>query len=194
VTVGEDSHWYGGFTAAENLGDFGPQRADASTLLPIFTRGVMLDMARVAGSTALAAGAAIERADLERAAELEGISVGAGDVVLLRTGYLHHWPDRSALAEHSGAGITLDAARWLAEQGVIAVGADTEAVEQMPTVDSGNPQPVHSYLLVEKGILLLEMVYLEGLATDSVYSFLFVAQPTKIQGASGAFIDPIAVV
>jgi kynurenine formamidase len=105
-----------------------------------------------------------------------------------------HWPDRVALAEHRGAGITLDAARWLADQGVIAVGADTEAVEQMPAADSANPQPVHSYLLVEKGVLLLEMLYLEGLAEDFVYSFLFVAQPTKIQGASGAFIDPIAVV
>lgn len=194
VTVGDDSHWYGGFTAAKDLGDFGPQRADASSLLPIFTRGVMLDMPRVAGTTVLSGGAAIGKTDLVQAAELEGISIRAGDVVLVRTGYLGHWPDRAALSEHRGAGITLDAAHWLADQGVIAVGADTEAVEQMPAADSANPQPVHSYLLVKKGVLLLEMLYLEGLAADSVYSFLFVAQPTKIQGASGAFIDPIAVV
>ncbi len=194
VTVGDDSHWYGGFTAANDLGDFGPQRADASTLLPIFPRGVMLDLPRAFGTAALAARAPIGAADLRRAAALEDVSLRAGDVALIRTGYLGHWPDAAALDAHRGAGITLEAAHWLVDQGVIAVGADTEAVEQMPTTDAANPQPVHSYLLIDQGVLLLEMLYLEGLAADSVHSFLFVAQPTKIQGASGAFIDPIAVV
>jgi kynurenine formamidase len=194
VTIGAEHRWYGGFTAAHDLGDFGPRHADASTLLPVFTRGILLDVAGALGVTALPKASRIGPAELEAAAANGGVSIEPGDVALIRTGYLGGWPDRAELVKHRDAGIDLEAAHWLAERGVIAVGADTEGVEQLPTCHPTNPQPVHSYLLVERGILLLELVYLEGLAADRVSSFLFIALPTKIKGATGAFIDPIAVV
>jgi kynurenine formamidase len=53
---------------------------------------------------------------------------------------------------------------------------------------------VHTLLLIEKGIYIMESLYLEELARDGVYEFLFVALPIKIRGATGSMIDPIAVV
>jgi kynurenine formamidase len=66
-----------------------------------------------------------------------------------------------------------------------------------PAPDRGtpaNPQPVHTKLLIENGIYLLESVYLEEIARELVYEFLFVALPVKIRGATGSMVDPLAVV
>ena len=40
----------------------------------------------------------------------------------------------------------------------------------------------------------MESLYLEQLAADRVYEFLFVALPLKIAGATGSMLDPLAVV
>ena len=194
ITVADDSHWFGGFRADRDLGDFGPLRADASTIRPIVSRGVLLDVARTRGVKVLSAHEVITAQDLQRTAESQGTPVEDGDVVLIRTGYLSLWPDRDGLAQHAGAGINLDAARWLVEHGAIVVGADTEAVEQLPSADPDNPHPVHNLLLVEKGVLLLESTDLELLARDGVYTFLFVGAPIKIRGGTAGILDPIAVV
>jgi kynurenine formamidase len=53
---------------------------------------------------------------------------------------------------------------------------------------------VHTLLLIENGIYLMESLDLEELARDRVYEFLFVALPVKIRGATGSMIDPLAVV
>jgi kynurenine formamidase len=57
-----------------------------------------------------------------------------------------------------------------------------------------NPQLVHTLLLIEKGIYIMESLYLEELARDGVSEFLFVALPVKIRGATGSMMDPIAVI
>jgi len=193
ITLGEDSHWYGGFTADKDLGDFGPLKSDTSTMAPIVTRGVLLDVAKAKGVDVLTAHEAITAADLELTAKLQGTPIEDGDVVLVRTGYLSSWPDRVLLTQHEGAGIDLSAAQWLAERGCVVVGSDTETVEQVPPAMPGNPHPVHSFLLVEKGILLLELADLEGLAKDGIHVFAFICLPVKIRGGTGALVDPIAV-
>ena len=81
--------------------------------------------------------------------------------------------------------------------GVVATGTDTETYEVMPTPDRGspaNPQPVHTKLLIENGIYLLESIYLEEIAREKVYEFLFVMLPLKIRGATGSMVDPLAMI
>jgi kynurenine formamidase len=82
------------------------------------------------------------------------------------------------------------------ECGVVATGSDTETYEVQPAPDPGdpaNPQPVHTHLLIEHGVYIMESLDLEQLAHDGVYEFLFVALPLKIRGATGSMIDPVAV-
>lgn len=197
ITLGPEARWYGGSTADLHLGDFGPTRGDGSKLPPILTRGVLLDVAAYRGVDALPRGQPVSAEELQAVAQAEGVSVGRWDVVLVRTGLLRYWPDEQQLAAHRGAGPDLSAARWLVDRGVVATGSDTETYEVQPAPDPGipsNPQPVHTHLLIEHGIYIMESVYLENLAREQAYEFLFVALPIKVVGTTGSMIDPVAVV
>jgi len=197
MTIGDDNHWFGGGNTAEHLTDHGPSFGDAAKLPPFFTRGVLLDPPGHRGVDALPAGEPIGADELAEIAAAQGVEVRPWDVVLIRTGYLKYWPDAEEMAKHRTAGPDLSAAEWLLEKGVIATGTDTETYEVQPAPDRGspaNPQPVHTKLLIENGIYLLESVYLEELAADRVYEFLFVALPVKIAGATGSMVDPLAVI
>lgn len=197
MTIGDDNHWYGGGNTREHLTDHGPIFGDAEKMPPFFRRGVLLDPPVHRGVDALGAGEPVTGDELSAIAEAQGVDVRPGDVVLIRTGYLKYWPDADEMSEHRTAGPDLSAAEWLLERGVVATGTDTETYEVQPAPDRGepaNPQPVHTKLLIENGIYLLESVYLEELAQDEVYEFLFVALPLKIRGATGSMVDPLAII
>ena len=197
MTVDDDMHWYGGGNADEHLTDFGPTHLDASTMPPFFTRGVLLDAAGHRGVACLPKGSPIDAAELEAIAAAQGVDVRAGDVVAIRTGYMSLWPDAEAMAAHKTPGPDISAARWLLERGVVATGTDTETYEVQPAPDpgpTGNPQPVHTLLLIQNAVYLMESLDLEALARERVHEFLFVALPLKIRGATGSMIDPVAVV
>jgi kynurenine formamidase len=191
-----EGRWYGGGTQEKHLGDFGPQYGDGEKLPAIFTRGVLLDAAGWRGVDCLAAGESLTAADLQKVADWEGVSVERWDVVLVRTGYMSLWPDPERMAAHRCPGPDVSAARWLTATGVVATGSDTETYEVQPAPDMGkpaNPQPVHTHLLIENGIHIMESLYLEAVAHDRVYEFCFVALPLKIRGATGSMVDPLGV-
>ena len=197
MTVGDDSHWYGGATTDAHLSDAGPRFGDAAKMPPFFTRGVLLDAAGHRGLDCLPKGSPVDAAEMEAICAAEGVTVQPWDVVVIRTGYMGLWPDAERMADHKTAGPDLSAARWLLERGVIATGTDTETYEVQPAPDLGhpaNPQPVHTLLLIENGIYLMESLDLEALARDRVYEFLFVALPLKISGATASMVDPLALV
>jgi kynurenine formamidase len=196
MTVGEEDRWHGG-SARSDLGDFGPLTGDATEIPPLWRRGVLYDVAGHRGVDALPAGAAIGADELRAIEAATGVAAGAGDVALVRTGYLSAWPDPERLAAHRGAGPDITAARLLVERGVVAAGSDTETFEVQPAPDRGtpaNPQPVHTLLLIETGIYILESLDLETLATHGAREFLFVALPLAIRGATGSMVDPVAVI
>jgi kynurenine formamidase len=193
ITCGADHGWFGGGNAEHDLGDFGPMRGDATEIPPIIARGVLIDVPGARGVEALDAHEAIGPSELQQALDRQGVELRAGDVPLIRTGYLSGWPDREFIADHEQAGIDRDAALWLAERGVVAVGGDTESVEVLPSTVPGNPHPVHIALLVERGIFIIEMVDCEELARDRVYEFCFVCLPVSIRGATGSMVRPVAL-
>jgi kynurenine formamidase len=197
MTVDDDMHWYGGGNADEHLTDFGPTYLDASTMPPFFTRGVLLDAAGHRGLACLPKGSPVDAAELDAICAAEGVEVRACDVVAIRTGYMGLWPDAEAMAAHKTPGPDLSAAHWLLERGIVATGTDTETYEVQPAPDpgpTGNPQPVHTLLLIQNAIYLMESLDLEALARERIYEFLFVALPVKIRGATGSMVDPVAVV
>ena len=197
MTIGEDDRWFRG-SARTDLGDFGPLVGDASELPPISARGLLYDVPGHRGVAFLGRGEPVTAAELEEVGRTQGIGEPEpGDVALVRTGYMSHWPDEARMAAHRGPGPDLSAALWLAERGILATGSDTETYEVQPAPDPGepaNPQPVHTALLIERGIFLFEGLDLEELARERAYEFLFVALPLKIRGATGSMVDPIAVV
>ncbi len=197
MTVGDDMHWYGGGSADENLTDFGPTYLDSSAMPPFFTRGVFLDVAGHRGVECLPKGSPVDAAELQAICAAEGVTVQPWDVVVIRTGYMSLWPDAERMAAHKTPGPDISAARWLLERGVVATGTDTETYEVQPAPDpgpEGNPQPVHTLLLIQNGIYLMESLDLEALARERVYEFLFVCLPVKIRGATASMVDPVAIV
>ncbi len=190
-----EGRWHGG-TADADLGDFGPLKGDATEIPPLWRRGVLYDVPGHRGVESLDAGEPVDAGELEAIEAATGVAAGEGDVALVRSGYLAHWPDPEALAAHRGAGPDLSAARMLADRGVLAVGSDTETFEVQPAPDRGtpaNPQPVHTLLLIERGIYILESLDLEGLARAGAREFLFVGLPLAIRGATGSMMDPVAI-
>jgi kynurenine formamidase len=89
-------------------------------------------------------------------------------------------------------GIGVDAARWLAEQDVVLVGADTLGLE-VRTREHAWDIPVHVCLLHEHGVYMLEMLDLEAIAADKIHRFLFVLAPLPITGGSGSPVNPLAI-
>ncbi len=67
----------------------------------------------------------------------------------------------------------------------------TVRVDNNSEVD-GNYVPLHTYLLAQHGVPILELVDLEGLAEDRVYEFAFIGGSLKLRGADAAPILPMA--
>jgi kynurenine formamidase len=153
------------------------------TVRPLFARGVLLDCAD--------AGHAIGAEALQHAAE--GLEIGAGDVILIRTGAGALWHDPEAFL--AAGGIDASGSRWCAERRPLAVGADNMAWD-VPGED--DPElgslPGHLILLVREGIYIIEALNLEALARDGVREFAFACLPLKLRGGTGSPVRPIALV
>ena len=92
ITCGPHAAWHGGYSSSEHLGDFGPLNSDASELPPLFKRGVLLDIPAALGVKHLAPHQPVGRKELDTACPQQGIALGEGDLVLIRTGTMLDWP------------------------------------------------------------------------------------------------------
>lgn len=185
---------YNGFRADEHLGDRGWRKTGAETIPPIIARGVLIDVAGARGVDTLPDSYGITVADLQAALERQGVELQSGDVVLVRGGRMRAWPDDAGYVANQ-PGLSLAAARWLAEERqVIAIGGDNLSLEHFPVAaDSKTWVPVHTYLLAQAGVPIIEVLNLEELARDGVYEFAFIAASLKLRGASAAPFRPIAL-
>lgn len=170
----------------------GLKRGGIDGVSPIVTRGVLLDIAGMEGVECLDEGYSIDSTVLKKAQEVQGVSIEAGDAVLLRTGWIRHFADPPAYVSHEKGcpGLVEDGAEWLAQKRVKCVGSDTLALEKTPAPSL----PVHVILLVRNGISIMEMLNLDELARDRVYEFLLVVSPLKIKGGTASPVRPIAIV
>ena len=120
---GEYKHYNGvGHDEMHALG--GAQRLGIEKVGGFAARAVLLDMVAYFGDdTHVTLGRNITSDDLRGAAAAQGVEVRAGDVVLIRTGYLQFWWENNASGNpppFEQAGIGGDAARWLASQDIAA--------------------------------------------------------------------------
>ncbi|HWM45668.1 MAG TPA: cyclase family protein [Xanthobacteraceae bacterium] len=181
-------------SASEALSDRGWTKSGADKIPPIAARGVLIDVAASKGVQHLPASYAITAADLKKALDRQGSKLRPGDVVLIRTGLMTVWPDKSKYQLFNQSGLSLEAARWLVEeQKAMLLGADNFGLESFPSSNPENFAPVHTYLLAEKGVPFIEVMWLEDLARDKMYEFLFVAAPVKLRGATGSPMRPLAI-
>lgn len=201
ITAGSDHQWYNGFKEADWGGNFGIRKCDATTIPPIITRGVLLDVAGFRKVDALPSHYRITVQDLEATMQEQNVTLRPGDTVLIRTGILRYWgvngSNQDKLRQHDSAGIDLAAARWLVEnKGAILIGADTSGLEHAPAPEEKQAGfiPVHRYLLTQQGVHIGEFHYLEDLARDRAYEFCYVCMTNKIRGTTAGFtLRPVAI-
>ena len=184
---------YGGVKAKDVTTRQGYTALGAENFPPIILRGVLLDMAAFKGLEVLPDSYGIGGEELAACARAEGVEITPGTAVIIRTGFSRYWKEDNPRYSNHGAGPNIDGARYLAGKKIALVGSDTEAVEQWPFAEDGPPLPVHTFFLVENGITHVEAMYLDRLAQDKVYEFLFIALPLRIKGATGSHIHPIAI-
>ncbi|WP_131736036.1 cyclase family protein [Actinomadura roseirufa] len=189
---GYNGRIFNGFSAEEHLGSRHWTVAGADKHPPVIARGIMLDVAALHGVDMLPDGYGIGRADLEGCLRRQGIELRPGDVVLVRTGRMRAWPDHTAYAERT-PGLALDGAVFLAQGGAILIGTDSLSVEQAPSADPENYNNVHTYLLGEAGVTIMEVAQLEALAGERVYEFAFVGACLRLRGATGAPMRPVVM-
>ncbi|MEI5674406.1 MULTISPECIES: cyclase family protein [unclassified Nocardioides] len=165
------------------------------TIEPMVRRGVLLDVAGHLGVDCCEGGYEITVADLEATAERQGVTVGAGDVVLIRSGWGSRFAEGAPyVGGPSGVpGVGEAGATWLAERSVHAAGADTIAFERLAPGGGHALLPAHRVLLVEHGIYIVEALDLEGLAAAGWGEFTFVLVPLNIFGATGSPVRPLAL-
>lgn len=188
---GYNGEIFNGFTAKDHLGGRAWQKCGPEKHPPIFARGVLLDIAALHGVDTLAPSHAIGKDDIEACLKKQGTALKQGDVVLLRTGQMLLWPDM-AFTKNS-PGLNREGAEYLAKNGAIMIGADNLTLEQTPSAHELNFFPVHTYLLAEAGVPILEMAQLEEIAAHRLYEFAFFGACIKLRGATGAPMRPVVM-
>lgn len=182
---------YNGHSAASIRSTTGAQRCGVDKIPPIVARGVVLDLEQ--DPQHYDESRSIGAEDLIRAARTANVDIQEGDVVLLHTGWMElagHDEDRYFASE---PGVDISGARWLAQHGVVAVGADNYAIEAQPS-QPHTSFPVHQYLLRDCGIPLIENMVLDELAETGAAAFLFVAAPLPLVGSTASPLAPVAVI
>jgi kynurenine formamidase len=133
--------------------------------------------------------------DIQAGLKMYNATLREGDAVFLHTGWgdlFRQFPAQNAAYNGGEPGIGKAASQWLADQKVILVGADTWAVEVIPSEDKEEAFPVHAHLLVDNGIHIVENVRTDLIAADAAADnratfFLSMTVP-KVVGSTGTFV------
>jgi kynurenine formamidase len=195
IHVYGDYHHYNGFPCDSMKATSGAVKLGIEKVGGFAARAVLLDMVAYFGDHQdwVSQERMFTADDLQGAADAAGVEVRAGDVVLIRTGYLQFWYAERPGPEYGyQAGIGLEAAQWLASRDVVAVGSDNAAVESVP-FDGNDFIAVHKKLLVDHGIYLMEFLNLAEPARDGIHEGLIAVAPLKVTGATGSPVNPILI-
>jgi kynurenine formamidase len=160
-------------------------------------RGVLLDVPRTRGVPWVEPGEHVFREDLEAAEHAEGLRVGAGDILLVRTGHTRRLAELGPWdTPREKAGLHPTAAPFLAARGVAALGSDGNS-DTAPSTTEGVGFPIHVLALNAMGVHLLDYLQFEDVARhcEAVgrWEFLFAAAPLRIVGGTGSPINPTAI-
>ncbi|MDO5707285.1 MAG: cyclase family protein [Andreesenia angusta] len=129
----------------------------------------------------------IEVKDIEEALDKHGLEIRDGDIFLMYTGlYNREYPGEGYKNYYTG--VSYEAAKYLAEKGVVNIGVDAPAIDQTPDdLDFSGHLVCGEY----------DITNTENLANlDKVAGkrFLYIGLPLKIRGGTGSPIRAIALV
>lgn len=163
-------------------------------------RGVLLDVARFNGVASLDDGYGISNDELDAVAKKQGVQIGRGDFVIIRTGQMERClrnGDWGGYAGGDAPGVKFENCYWCHEKEIAAICSDTWGVEVRPNETPDANQPWHWVVIPAMGLTMGEMFDVKELAEDcaedGVYEFMFCGPPLVITGGTGSPINPLAI-
>ncbi|WP_445503312.1 cyclase family protein [Microvirga sp. G4-2] len=190
--IGIDNVYYNGNQAKDFVTVEGVTKLGIEKVPPIVTRGVVLDMVAHYGQPIVPEDTEFTVADIQAVLKKQGITLRKGDVVLFNTGWLELIGKDNKKFLEVEPGIGMEAAEWLAAQGIVAFGGDTWASEIYPSKD-GQEFPVNQFMLAKNGIYNLELIDTRALVRDQAYEFLFVLGQPLYKGTTQVNVNPVAI-
>lgn len=173
----------------------------------IATRAVLVDLPRFFKSTGrqwLPNGSHVATAsDIQSCLQRQGTTLQQGDLLLVRTGWLHAFRaaknddirgELFASRDYSGLSGGLDMWQFLWDHRVIGAASDAVTVEAWPLQEH---QPSLHLAIARMGLLLGEMFDLETLAENAErnkqYDYFFVSVPLNLRGGVGSPANAMAL-
>ena len=196
-----DGKMWNGYSADNVTEEMGAQKGSVyAAHQGIFTRGVLMDIARLRGVPYLEPGTRIYIEDLEAWEEMAGVRVSSGDAVFIRTG---RWARRATVGlwdvNNQRAGLDPSVIPWLKERDIAILASDSmhDAMPLQDGAEVDTPFALHDFMLIMLGVHLFDNVNLEDVgetaAERSRWEFLLTAAPLRFRTATGSPLNPIAV-
>jgi hypothetical protein len=163
----------------------------------IVTRAVLFDIPRLKGLPYLEPGTRIFPADLEAWEKTAGVTVGAGDALLLRWG---RWARRTKLGpwpiDEGAAGLDNTVIPWLKQRDVSLIAWETPGYVPQPPGDLPR-LALHNFALTMLGIMLIDRADLEAVseaaAARNRWEFMLSVAPLPIPYGTGSPVNPLAL-
>lgn len=172
----------------------GLKKLGVHNIPPLVGRAVIVDMAKHFGKEHLDAGEHFGSADVQAAAQAQGVEFQDSDIILFHTGWTQSMLEADPTAWVSGEpGLNNEGAEWIAGLNPIAVGADTWGLEPVPAPEGDGVFYGHVTLLQKNGIYILETMNTGPVLEDGVNEFFFVLGQARIRGTVQMIINPVAL-
>ena len=209
----DGARYYGGFTQKDvkPTPDSPLMRLGIEMIRPIITSAVVLDAKTlVGGGQPMKAGETVTAAHIEAMLKAQGLAkrdILAGDVVYIRTGWGDYWqdPDTDKVYYTKAPGLSYDAAKYLGDRRIVAIGLDTPFIDPVPEgmlagkagpaagVPDGVPFALHHHMLTQMGIHHIENAKLDQIANDKAWTSCTMILPPREKGSAGAAVRPVSI-
>jgi len=163
----------------------------------IITRGVLIDFPKFFGVDYLEPGRIITTEDILNWEKKNGITIGSGDALLIKTG---RWKAVQEKGQwnfvESAAGMHASVAEFLKERDVAIIGCDGVS-DVMPSGVENRFNPLHELVIVSLGMPIFDNLDLRAVSATANRlnrsTFMLVASPLMVEGATGSPLNPMAI-
>jgi len=163
----------------------------------IVSRGVLVDIPDTLGLDFLGANRPIYPEDLDAWEAVSGTKIGAGDVMIVRTGrWAREIKEGEWDIEKGSAGLHASCLPWIRQHDISVLASDL-ASDLMPSGVNGIRLPIHLVVIAAMGVPIIDNCDLEVLAEAARkrrrWEFLFITAPLAVAGGTGSPVNPLAI-
>jgi kynurenine formamidase len=161
----------------------------------IFTRGVLLDVAAARRVNWYQPDEYVTVADFEAAEKRQGVRVGSGDAIFLRTGMERMEAELGEQDIYPRAGMHAECAEWMHRRQVSVYGGD--CIEKLPYPSESFTSAIHMIVLASMGLPILDWPALTDLAQTCErlkrWDYLLTTAPLRLPGGTSSPINPLCL-